>query len=130
MQARKAILVGMAALITAPVAVWAAAGSAGRLISGVRGRVLYGPTCPVQRVGQSCVRPYQATISVRGGGTKGQVARTRSSSTGYFSVPLAPGRYLLVPQMRQPFPRGSPQWVIVHRHRYTSVTITYDSGIR
>ena len=43
----------------------AAAAAPGRPDSGVRGIVLYGPTCPVQRAGQSCERPYQATIVVR-----------------------------------------------------------------
>jgi hypothetical protein len=73
--------------------------------SGIRGRVLLGPTCPVQRIGQPCVRPYQATITIRNQATGKLVARVRSSTNGRFRLPLAPGDYLLVPQTGRPYPR-------------------------
>lgn len=98
--------------------------------SGIRGRVLLGPTCPVQRIGQTCVRPYQATITIRNEAPGKLVARARSSTNGRFRLPLAPGTYLLVPQTGRPYARSSPQTVAVHSHRYTSVVISYDSGIR
>lgn len=98
--------------------------------SGIRGRVVVGPTCPVQRVGQDCVRPYQATIRIRHKATGRLVARVRSSADGSFRVALAPGSYVLVPQAGRPYPRSSPLAATVHSHRYTSVTIRYDSGIR
>lgn len=97
--------------------------------SGIRGRVLLGPTCPVQRAGQTCVRPYQATIFIRTAAAHRLVARIRSSATG-FRVALAPGTYLLVPQNGRPYPRSSPQTATVRRHRYTNVLISYDTGIR
>src|SRR5438093_1942732 len=65
--------------------------------SGVRGRALYGPTCPAERVGQPCTRPYQTTIVIRSEPAGRLVTRTRSSANGYFSVNLFAGRYLLVP---------------------------------
>jgi hypothetical protein len=98
--------------------------------SGVRGRVLYGPTCPVQRVGQACTRPFQATITVRREPGERFLASIRSSSGGHFTLRLSPGRYRLVPKNGDPFPRGSPVAVVVRAHRYASVTINYDSGIR
>lgn len=98
--------------------------------SGIRGRALLGPTCPVQRIGQTCLRPYQATITIRNEGTGRLVVRARSSANGRFRIALAPGTYLLVPQTGRPYPRSSPQTTIVHSHRYTSVAISYDSGIR
>jgi hypothetical protein len=45
-------------------------------------------------------------------------------------VRLRPGRYVLVPVSRQPYPRASPESFVVHRHKFTRVTITFDSGIR
>ena len=98
--------------------------------SGVRGRALYGPTCPAERVGQTCTRPYQTTIVIRSEPAGRLVTRTRSSANGYFSVNLFPGRYLLVPSAGRPYPRSRPQAIVVRRHRFTYVTITYDSGIR
>jgi hypothetical protein len=108
----------------------AAPSSAGVPGSGVRGHVLYGPTCPVQRVGESCTRPYQATIAVRREPGSRLITSVRSSANGYFTVRLRAGRYLFTPQSGHPFPRGVSQTVIVHSYRYTSVTITVDSGIR
>jgi hypothetical protein len=99
--------------------------------SGVRGQVLYGPTCPVQRIGQSCTRPYAATILVRRESSGRRVATLHSSAhSGRFSVRLSPGRYRLEPRSGHPYPVARPQTVRVRRHRFTSVTINYDSGIR
>jgi hypothetical protein len=106
-------------------------GSAASPSSGISGVVLYGPTCPVQRVGETCTRPYQATITVRREPEGRFIARVRSSpSSGRFTLHLPPGRYLLVPRSGVPYPRGSSVIAVVHRLRYTNVTIRYDSGIR
>jgi hypothetical protein len=101
-----------------------------RLDSGVRGKVLYGPTCPVERVGEPCVEPYRATLRIRRRASHKLVATTRSDAQGRFKVPLAPGRYVIVPVSGRPYPNAAPKPVRVERHRFTRVTITFDSGIR
>jgi hypothetical protein len=126
---RAAIRASALVFVALPTIVIAPA-SAGQPDSGVRGNVLYGPTCPVQRVGQACTRPYQATIVIRDAHGRRVLARTRSSADGYFSVGLRPGRYLLVPSSGRPYPRSQPRTVVVRPHRFTYVKITYDSGIR
>ncbi len=98
--------------------------------SGISGRVLIGPTCPVQRIGETCVRPYQGTIAIHRGRTKRLIARVRSSPSGTFRVGLAPGRYELVPQAGRAFASSSARTVTVRSDRYTSVVISFDSGIR
>jgi hypothetical protein len=98
--------------------------------SGVRGDVLYGPTCPVQRPGQNCTRPYQATIRVLREPGGRLVASPRSDQAGHFSVRLAAGQYRLDPVSGHPFPRARPQQVTVRAHRFTHVVINFDSGIR
>jgi hypothetical protein len=102
----------------------------GRLHSGVRGKVLYGPTCPVERIGQTCVKPYETTLRIRKRATRKVVARTRSGTDGRFIVRLAPGRYIIEPVSGRPYPHASPQPVLVRRHEFTKVTIEFDSGIR
>lgn len=102
-----------------------------RVGSGIRGTVLYGPTCPVERVGgPSCVRPYVATLLFRRARTKALVARVRSSAGGHFQVRLPTGRYLLVPRNGNPYPHAQSQMVTVSPHRFTTVTVRFDSGIR
>ena len=112
------------------LALGTASGAAGHVDSGIRGRVLYGPTCPVQRPGRSCERPYRASIAVRNEHTGTLVMRVRSGADGRFTVYLAPGSYLLVPRNGRPYPRAHSQTVSVRRNAFTAVTISYDSGIR
>jgi hypothetical protein len=114
-------------LVAAAVSVALASAGAS---SGVRGRVLYGPTCPVERPGESCTRPYQTWVSARREPRGSLAARVRSSVDGYFTARLAPGRYVLVAQGGRPFPRAMSQTVTVWPGRYTNVTLSVDSGIR
>jgi hypothetical protein len=100
------------------------------LDSGLRIRVLYGPTCPVQRAGENCVRPYRASIRIVREPANRAVTTVRSASDGRVSVRLRPGRYLLKPQTGHPFPRAVAETATVHAHRFTIVTVHYDSGIR
>jgi hypothetical protein len=103
---------------------------AGRPDSGISGRVWIGPTCPVQRQGQVCTRPYQATLRIERASGGAAVATLRSSVAGRFRVALAPGRYVIVPEVRRPYPTARPVDVTVHAHRYAKVNVNYDSGIR
>jgi hypothetical protein len=107
----------------------AAAGTR-QLDSGIAGEVKIAPTCPVERPGRVCERAYQATITIRREPTHALVVRVRSSATGHFKIALAPGRYLVQPENGHPYPRSSRQIATVHSHRYTTVRISYDSGIR
>ena len=117
-------------IIAASAVAIGAARGATRPDSGIRGTVLYGPTCPVQRPGQTCERPYQASITIRREPSDLVAARVRSDSHGRFTVRLRAGTYLLQPRNRMPFPRARTQTVSVRRHAFTSVTIRFDSGIR
>jgi hypothetical protein len=122
------------AICVGTVLVALGAGAAGaapaRPDSGVRGLVLYGPTCPVQRVGQSCERPYKATIVVSREPSNKLVVRAHSGADGHFTVRLRPGRYELTPTNGIPFPRASTKTITVQAHQFTHVTINFDSGIR
>jgi hypothetical protein len=121
---------GVAALAAAAVLIATASGASRPLDSGVRGVVLYGPTCPVQRPGRSCVKPYAASISIRREPAGTLIVRAHSAADGRFSVRLRAGRYLLQPRNGRPFPRAHSQTISVRRHRFTAVTIRFDSGIR
>jgi hypothetical protein len=101
-----------------------------RLDSGIRGLVVYGPTCPVQRPGHTCVKPYAAWITIRREPKGTVAARVHASSDGRFTARLRAGHYLLVPRNGSPLPRAQSQDVSVHRHRFTDVTIHFESGIR
>ncbi len=118
------LAVALAAVAVAPAGAGIPPGS------GVRGIVLYGPTCPVQRPGQTCERPLAATLTFLYARSRGTAARTRSGPDGRFSAALRPGRYLLKVNASAGIRRTQSQTVSVTAHRYARVTIRFDSGVR
>lgn len=104
--------------------------------SGLSGRVLAGPTCPVERVPPQpgCApRPVVATLRIRRLGSRTAARSVRSASDGRVRVRLAPGAYTVqaLPRAGSPFPRPpSPSRVQIRPGRFTVITITYDTGIR
>jgi hypothetical protein len=103
--------------------------------SGISGRVVAGPTCPVETVPpqpRCAPRPLAATLRIRrAGGRSSTTIRTRAD--GSFSLRLVPGNYVLrpLPRAGSAYPRPpAPLRVQVHAGRFTSVTISYDTGIR
>jgi hypothetical protein len=126
---RLTYVTGCTAAIAA-LAIGAAAGAQPPPDSGIRGLVLYGPTCPVERPGHTCVRGFTASITIRREPTGTVAARVRSTAGGRFTARLSPGRYLLQPRNGKPYPRAQSQTISVRRHHFTAVTIRFDSGIR
>jgi hypothetical protein len=99
--------------------------------SGVQGRVLVGPTCPVEQAGSPCPdRPLATDLEIVRGSDV--VATVHSGSDGSFRVALEPGRYTIRPggNTTSGLPRGTPVGVTVSPHAFASVTVTFDSGIR
>lgn len=100
--------------------------------TGIRGMVVLGPTCPVERLTSPCPpHPLAATVDVRDRNNV-EVARVRSGSDGRFQVDLAAGSYTLLgePINGNLLPRPIPVSAVVRAGGYTSVTVEYDSGIR
>ena len=112
------------------------AASANPPASGLTGRVVAGPTCPVERVPpdpRCAPRPLAATLRITRADGRGPVVVAHSRADGRFRVRLAPGGYVIAAQARRgsPFPRPpAPLRARVHAGRYAAVTITYDTGIR
>ncbi len=104
--------------------------------SGLAGRVLEGPTCPVERVPpepRCAPRPLIATLRIRRVGSRRPAKSIRSRRDGRFRVSLAPGAYVVraLPVSSSFLPRPpSPFRVQVPKGRFAIVTITYDTGIR
>ena len=100
--------------------------------SGVTGKALIGPMCPVMIEGQDCPdQPYQATITINNlDGRK--VVQLQTDEQGNFNIPLAPGEYILHPETPpgQTFPFAEEQQFTVMPSEYTRLVVTYDSGIR
>jgi hypothetical protein len=109
----------------------AGAGGAASTDSGIRGRAVVGPMCPVEIAGTPCPdRPLQAKFEVVD--ASGKVVDTVSTGKdGRFQVPLPPGTYVLrAAASNSPFPTLKEMTVRVRAHRFTSIVVAFDSGIR
>ena len=114
----------------------AAGGAAGTPVrSGIAGKVVEGPTCPVESVPpqpQCAPRPLAATLRISAPGGS-HVRTVHSGADGRFKLALRPGTYLVTPEPKagSPFPRPpAAEQVRVRPGRYTRITVTYDTGIR
>jgi hypothetical protein len=100
--------------------------------SGITGKALVGPMCPVMREGEECPdQPYQATITVSSLEDR-RIVQFQTDEQGNFNVPLAPGEYILHPETPQgmPFPFADEQRLVVLPGEFTRIIVLYDSGIR
>ena len=108
--------------------------AAGEGSSGITGRVVLGPTCPVEREDTPCPdRPYDgARLRIIERGTGDVAATVTADDQGRFRLPLAPGEYVVdaEPTEGRPLPFAKPVDVTVRPGEYTNVTLAFDSGIR
>jgi hypothetical protein len=97
------------------------------------GKVVAGPTCPVEAAEQPCPPrsvPNRLVLIETPGGTI--VIRVTTDQQGQFRVTLAPGIYrVLVPQDGTRFPiQRTPQQVTVVAGQTIQVLVELDTGIR
>ncbi|MGH2995402.1 MAG: hypothetical protein ACRDON_11620 [Gaiellaceae bacterium] len=100
--------------------------------SGIRGRALLGPTCPVVTEDMPCPpEPYEAEIRVLAAGSSEVVATVQSGKDGRFEIRLEPGDYVLE-GVSPPgaFPLAKPVDVTVRSHAFARATVAFDTGIR
>jgi len=98
--------------------------------SGVEGKVLIGPTCPVERIDEPCPDRAFSTDLLFHRANGSLAATAHSSADGTFKVALAPGTYTIDGPSSQIPPTLKPQTVVVAAHAYTTITVSFDSGIR
>jgi hypothetical protein len=98
--------------------------------SGVRGRVVLAPTCPVETVTSPCPpEPVQATVRVESNGETVETVETEADGT--FVVDLEPGDYVLIAEPAGTGARaGRPTAVTVEPGVYVQVDVVLDTGIR
>jgi hypothetical protein len=106
--------------------------SAGQAVAGV---VTAGPVCPVvtDPPDPACEdRPVAGAEIVVRNASGETVARVRTAEDGTFSVPLAPGRYELVPQAVEGLMGTAPavEVTVEDGLPLEPIEISYDTGIR
>jgi len=98
--------------------------------SGVTGRVVRGPLCPVVQEGAPCPdEPYEADVRILN--ANGELVTTvHSGKDGRFVVRLEPGRYVLEGVERAEVLFAKPVDVVVEPHAFTHAVVVFDTGIR
>ena len=118
-----AVIAGLAILLAVPGGT-----ASGRFRSGIFGRVLVGPPCPVSELPVNCrEHPLRASIAVRRAGKR--VTTMRSNAKGRFRHGLRPGTYRLVPRQTR-HASASARSVRVRAGEFASVTVRYHSNGR
>jgi hypothetical protein len=99
--------------------------------SGIRGRAVVGPMCPVEVAGTPCPdRPLQTKFEVVDTSGKG-VATVSTGKDGRFQQALPLGTYVLrSASSSSPFPILKETMVRVRAGEFTSIVVHFDSGIR
>jgi len=101
--------------------------------SGVRGTVLLGPTCPVERIppDPACAeKPYATAIVVYHANSTMPFMLGNSDATGAFKFSLPPGDYTLKAGGTSMLPRCNQIDVTVAANGYATADISCDTGIR
>jgi hypothetical protein len=102
-------------------------GNSAPFTTGLTGLVVRGPITPVCQVDVPCDAPFSAEFSVRV--RDRTVGHFRSDADGRFTIYLAPGTYLIVPDPGAFFFEQS-KTVEVGDSGLTTVTLDFDTGIR
>ena len=100
--------------------------------TGVRGLVLAGPTCPVERAGQSaCVRSVSGATIVALDSSRHEVSRATSDASGAYFLRLPPGNYEIVPQAVEGLMGDAAETTVtVPDGAPVQLDLQYDTGIR
>jgi uncharacterized surface anchored protein len=100
--------------------------------SGISGVTTVDAGCPALPADETCPEsPLQAKVSVLDSSGR-KAGETTSNERGEFSLHLPSGDYQLVATnlSGKPLPSAAPVNVTVHADKFTTVTITFDSGVR
>lgn len=100
--------------------------------SGIRGKVMIGPTCPVisPETQKECEnKPYKTELRIYDT-EKNLIKVVPSDSNGNFEIGLSPGSYIVDSDGKSVMPTAEPQIVLVEKDKFTDIIFTFDSGIR
>ena len=127
----KRLMLGLALVLAVVSTACAGAASSGA-DSGVQGKVMVGPTCPVERADSPCPDSPAggATVQVLDS-SEAVVASGTSASDGSFRVAVEAGSYQVKATRDSAIGRETrPVEVTVTSGEFVTVTLMFDSGIR
>lgn len=98
--------------------------------SGVRGRALAGPQCPVEMAESPCPDlPWDGTV-VAIAADSGETFTASTDADGRFELSLSPGTYEVTIDATSTPPSAEPQTVTVEEGSFIEIELFVDTGIR
>ncbi|MGI8617302.1 MAG: carboxypeptidase-like regulatory domain-containing protein [Actinomycetota bacterium] len=118
-------------LVAVAVTVTSCGGSgAGDGTSGIRGRALSGPQCPVEVQGSPCPDlPYEGTV-IATDTQSGDEFTVETDPQGRFELALEPGTYEVSIVSETSPPSAKLQAATVEPGAFTEIIVSVDTGIR
>lgn len=101
----------------------------GGTATGLKGKVMRGPTQPVCRVDEPCEEPARGVKLVFSRSGK-VVARATTNQKGWYRVTLRPGRYAVTTNNPRVAKNFSPKTATVPKDRVKRMDFDIDTGIR
>jgi hypothetical protein len=101
--------------------------------SGIKGTIVSTGNCPgpQRKDDNSCgPRPYQGPLAVKLVSNDQVVATTSSDGNGKFSIVVPPGKYLITQSGESKYPIIHSDEIVVLKHRFTTVNLSADLGMR
>lgn len=98
--------------------------------SSVIGEVTLSPTCPVQRPGQECVKPFAGAAVQLFDASNNPAGSATTNAAGLFAFSVLPGNYTVRISISGRLPRCPDTPVTVIENKSASVLIGCDTGIR
>jgi hypothetical protein len=98
--------------------------------SGIRGRALAGPQCPVEMAESPCPDlPWDGIVVATAVGS-GETFTASTDADGRFELSLSPGTYEVTIDAASTPPTAEPQTVTVEEGSFTEIEVFVDTGIR
>jgi hypothetical protein len=100
--------------------------------TGIGGVAVAGPTCPVERPGDSACqpRPVEGAVIVVTDAAREEVGQATTDAQGQFFIPLAAGRYLVTAGDVEGLMGPPASMEVVVSDGEATIELEYDTGIR
>lgn len=100
--------------------------------SGIKGKVLIGPLCPVVKIGEECPdKPYATRLAITTSDQMKTIKEFISDENGKFNIEVPPGEYAIYSAVAaNVLPYCNSDIIKVNKNSYTDITVHCDTGIR
>lgn len=101
--------------------------------SGIKGTITLTGNCPgpQRKDNDTCgPRPYEGEFAVKRSSDQVVVSTGKSNHEGQFKIDVAPGKYIITQAGEARYPMIHSDEIIVEKHKFTTVKLTADLGMR